>query len=127
MGGALSTIKGWVWGSVFVGIAACSYWIGPNVYAIKYSVSADRVFVDPKPTDCDFWHAPLGTKECHYERIVTASYAKGGARADYRYDPKTDQLIDLRTNEKASDIRPGERDTDARFDSVLISWVKKSD
>jgi len=122
----LST-RGWIWGSVFVGIAACSYWIGPNVYAIKYSVSADRVFVDPKPTDCDFWHAPLGNKGCHYERIVTASYAKGGVRADYRYDPKTDQLIELRANKNASDIRPGERDTNARFDSVLISWVKKSD
>ena len=32
-----------------------------------------------------------------------------------------------RGKEKASDIRPGERDTNARFDSVLISWVKKSD
>jgi hypothetical protein len=74
------------------------------VYAIKYSVSADGVFVDPKPTDCGFWHAPLGKKGCHYRRVVIARHAK-----------------------EIREIRPGERDANERFDSVLISRVKKSD
>jgi len=116
----LGTIKGWIWGSVFVAIAACFYWVGPSVYSIKYAVSADKIYVDPKPTDCDFWRAPLGNKGCHYERIVVARYAAGSGRT-------VTQLIDLRTNEKARDIRAGDRDPNARFDSVLISWVKKSD
>jgi hypothetical protein len=25
-----------------------------------------------KPHDCDFWHAPVGSKECHYEKWITS-------------------------------------------------------
>jgi hypothetical protein len=100
----LGTIKGWIRCSVLVATAACFYWLGPSVYSIKYAVSADKIYVDPRPTDCDFWHAPLGKKGCHYQRMVVARYAKG-----------------------IREIRPGENDPNERFDSVLISWVKKSD
>jgi hypothetical protein len=103
-GVALGTIKDCILGSVFVAIAACFYWVGPSVYSIKYALSADKIYVDTKPTDCDFWHAPLGKKGCHYQRMVVARYAK-----------------------EIREIRPGESDPNARFDSVLISWVKKSD
>ena len=99
----MGTIRGWFWGFVFVAMAACFYWLGPSVYS-KYAVSAERIYVDPKPTDCDFWHAPLGRKGCHYQRVVIARYA-----------------IDIR------EIRPRESDPNERSDSVLISWVKKSD
>jgi hypothetical protein len=103
-GDNVGTIRGWFWGFVFVAMAACFYWLGPSVYSIKYAVSAEKIYVDPKPTDCDFWHAPLGKKGCHYQRIVIARYAKG-----------------------IREIRSGEHDANERFDSVLISWVKKSD
>jgi hypothetical protein len=100
----VGTIRGWFWGFVLVAIAACSYWLGPGVYSIKYAVSADKIYVDPKPADCDFWHAPVGNKQCHYQKVVIARHAK-----------------DMRK------IHPGESDPNERFDSVLISWVKKSD
>jgi hypothetical protein len=100
----LGTIQGWIWGSVFIAIATCFYWVGPSVYSIKYAVSADKIYVDPKPPDCDFWHAPLGNKGCHYQRVVMARHTK-----------------------EIREIRPGESDPNERFDSVLISWVKKSD
>ena len=100
----MGTIKGWIRCSVLVATAACFYWLGPSVYSIKYAVSADKIYLDPRPTDCDFWHAPLGKKGCHYQRMVVARYAKG-----------------------ICEIRPGENDPNERFDSVLISWVKKSD
>ncbi|HEV2715495.1 MAG TPA: hypothetical protein VGU64_09550, partial [Terriglobales bacterium] len=103
-GGNVGTIRGWIWGSVFITIAACFYWVGPSVYSIKYAVSADKIYVDPKPRDCDFWYAPLGKKGCHYQRVVIARDAK-----------------------EVREIRPGEGDPNQRFDSVLISWVKKSD
>jgi hypothetical protein len=103
-GDNVGTIRGWFWGFVFVAMAACFYWLGPSVYSIKYAVSAEKIYVDPKPTDCDFWHAPLGRKGCHYQRVVIARYA-----------------MDIR------EIRPRESDPNERFDSVLISWVKKSD
>jgi hypothetical protein len=100
----VGTIRGWFWGFVFIAMAACFYWLGPNVYSIKYAVSADKIHVDPKPTDCDFWHAPVGKKGCQYQRVVIARNAK-----------------------EVREIRPGESDPNQRFDSVLISWVKKSD
>jgi hypothetical protein len=99
----VGTIRGWIWSSVFVGILPCIYWVGPSVYLIKYAVSADKIYVDPKPTDCDFWHAPVGKKGCRYQRVVIARDAK-----------------DVR------EIRPGVS-ANERFDSVLISWVKKYD
>jgi hypothetical protein len=100
----VGTIRGWFWGFVVVAIAACSYWLEPGVYSIKYALSADKIYVDPKPADCDFWHAPVGKKGCHYQRIVIARDAK-----------------------EVREIRPGESDPNERFDSILISWVKKSD
>jgi hypothetical protein len=100
----VGTIRGWIWGSVFVAIAAWFYWFGPSVYSIKYAVSADNIYVDQRPTDCDFWHAPLGKKGCHYQRVVIARHAK-----------------------EISEIHQGQSDPNKRYDSVLISWVKKSD
>jgi hypothetical protein len=54
-------------------------------YAFKYDVNVGQVHIAPKPTDCNFWHAPVGFKDCHYEKWV------------------------------------------ARYGSVYVSWVKKSD
>jgi hypothetical protein len=39
----VGTIRGWFWGFVLVAIAACSYWLGPSVYSIKYAMSADKL------------------------------------------------------------------------------------
>jgi len=103
-GAALRTIKAWIQCLIFVVMAACFCWVWPSVYSMKYPVSADRVYVDPKPTDCDFWHAPIGKKGCQYQTAVIGRYAK-----------------------QIREIRPAESDRNERFDSVLISWVKKSD
>ena len=103
-GDNVGTIRRWICASAFVAITACFYWVGPSVYSIKYAVSADKIYLDPKPPDCDFWHAPVGNKGCHYQNVVIVRDAK-----------------DVR------EIRRGEGDPNRRFDSVLISWVKKSD
>jgi hypothetical protein len=123
----LETVKTWTSVLVFVGIAVYVYSVGGISvvwYAAEYGVSTDRVYIDPEPTDCDFWRAPLGVKGCHYEKLVVGHHAEGSGTADYRYDSKTDQLIDLRTNEVAREpLRPSK----PRFDSVFVSWIKKSD
>jgi hypothetical protein len=41
-------------------------------YVIEYSASYDNVSQDPRPVDCDFLGSPIGDKDCHYERVVTA-------------------------------------------------------
>ena len=43
----------------------------PALYAAEYSVKRNRVHVLSKePSDCEWSHAPLGSKDCHYEKRV---------------------------------------------------------
>jgi hypothetical protein len=89
------TIGAWIGGSIIVGIATYIYWVGPSVlwYALRYRVTPAKVYVDAVPTDCGFWHAPLGPKGCHYERLVTGYSAKSSLQ----------------------------------YDTIFVSWVKRSD
>ena len=40
-------------------------------YSEKYGVPEQNVHIAPKPTACDWGHAPLGNKDCHFEKVVT--------------------------------------------------------
>ncbi len=77
------------------------FWVGPNAmwYSFEYWVPTDKVFVDPEPKDCDFLHAPIGFKECHYGKYVTVHVADGRSANAPR----------------------------AKYDYVQISWIKKKD
>lgn len=55
------------------------YWRYVVEYSVMYHVPSANVFVDDKPTDCDFWHSPIGRKRCHYEKVVRAFPANGVA------------------------------------------------
>jgi len=35
------------------------------------------VLVDKYPADCDWWHAPIGEKGCHYEKYISIEPDKG--------------------------------------------------
>src|SRR5438552_5554129 len=66
-------IKFVVFGSLsLVGLLLLVYWLKPEKekLAEQYSVSTDKVFVEPKPHGCDFDDAPLGNKHCHFEKEV---------------------------------------------------------
>jgi hypothetical protein len=41
-----------------------------------------NVTVEPRPSDCDFIHAPLGDKGCHYKKmpIFQKAYIYGGVQ-----------------------------------------------
>jgi hypothetical protein len=43
---------------------------GKYQLALKYGLTVDQVFIDPKPAGCDFTDAPLGDKHCHFEQNV---------------------------------------------------------
>jgi len=49
-------------------------WYRKIRYSMQYEVDYDHVFVNDEPTDCNFMRAPLGTKGCHYDRILSARY-----------------------------------------------------
>jgi hypothetical protein len=113
-----------------IAVVAYVFWVGPSAvwYAFKYHVPTDKVDIAPKPTDCDLWHAPVGFKDCHYEKLVWAYSPETSGRAEYRYDLNTHQLIDLRTNEVAQEpLRPSKSDSNVRYDSVHVSWQRKPD
>lgn len=48
-------------------------WLAPESkfgYAAKYELADDKVFVQSKPHDCEWGKAPIGSKYCHFEKIV---------------------------------------------------------
>ena len=81
---------------IVVGVFVCLvvYWlfyIGPSATWRVAEYMTDNVHIDPKPSDCDFLHAPLGEKDCHYEPIVAAynvsrELVGGDYAPKYRYD-----------------------------------------
>jgi hypothetical protein len=42
----------------------------PALYSWKYSVPFSSVHVDRQPKDCEWSHAPIGEKDCHYRKDV---------------------------------------------------------
>jgi hypothetical protein len=68
-------------GTVVLGlIAAFVWWLAPDKYAYawKYSIDSGKVFVEKKPKNCDWGHAPLGDKSCHYDKVVTPQKGDNG-------------------------------------------------
>jgi hypothetical protein len=67
-------ILGWL---ALAGLA--DMWNSKLRYAWWYNVGYDQVTIQKKPTDCNFFHAPLGDKDCHYESHV------GGVQVSVRF------------------------------------------
>jgi hypothetical protein len=40
---------------------------GKYQIALKYGLTEEQVFMDPKPEGCDFTDSPIGDKHCHFE------------------------------------------------------------
>jgi hypothetical protein len=57
---------------IFVVLAIRIFMIGPTAfwYTLRHNMILATVVTEPRPTDCDFWHAPVGLKDCHYERAA---------------------------------------------------------
>ena len=76
-------IVGWL---VFT--AAPDMWNSKLRYSWWYNVAYKQVTLQKKPTDCNFFHAPLGDKGCHYDPQVNVvkvdnSNAWGGQSISY--------------------------------------------
>lgn len=40
-------------------------------YSAKYGAAWKDTDIQKRPLDCDWWHAPLGDKGCHYQKTAT--------------------------------------------------------
>ena len=83
-------------------------------YSVQYKTDRDRVTVDRKPTDCDFMHAPLGRKDCHYvKRVFVANHSRNSEG----------QPIVSYDDGKTWYLNPGGYDQGV---SVSVEWVKQT-
>ena len=81
----------WIfWGVIFWFVIPPLFsdmWHSKARYSVQYDVTYDQVTIDKEPHDCNFLHAPIGGKGCHYEIGVTAAIVKsnqwGGQDVSY--------------------------------------------
>jgi hypothetical protein len=64
----------------FVWLAHVSDW--QWLYALQYDVESAHVTIDNKPHDCEWGAAPIGEKNCHYERVIHYDDGKAYPRPD---------------------------------------------
>ena len=79
---------GWLFNLLwFVPLALLWAWLSPvSWYEFWYDTDTEHVHMQAEPHDCDFLKAPLGYKECHYQRQVeTEKDPKTGKTNVYIY------------------------------------------
>lgn len=120
-------------------IGAGIWWILPDSWTdpIKCSfiydkVNSSNVLYTEKPKDCDFIHAPLGDKGCHYKKVVRGFNAAGyrivGDDAPrYSNDSQTHKAIVSYDNGKTRDFLPDGERVDNVVVKVEVDWVKVTD
>jgi hypothetical protein len=101
-------------------------------YCAKYQVTPDKIHVDAKPKDCDFLHAPLGIKGCHYEADVNAYNAEGmlvgGDHAPkYGRDSKTRKPVVSWDDGKTWEWMASADAPNTNIVSIGVSWVRVTD
>lgn len=74
---AVSSQHTWVMSAFWIWIAWLVYsffqgsiWESKSRFAMYYDVPSDHVTVLKEPHDCDFLKAPIGSKECHFDKNV---------------------------------------------------------
>jgi hypothetical protein len=109
-------------------IGAGIWWILPDSWTdpIKYSLIYDKVdssnvLYTEKPKDCDFMHAPLGDKGCHYKKAVNGFNAAGYRIVGedtprYSNDKHTDKAIVSYDDGKTWDFLPDGK----KVDNVVV-------
>ena len=105
-------------------------WTDKTKYSMEYSISSDQVQRSDRPTDCDWDHAPLGGKGCHYKKTVSAYNSKGELVAGddapiYGNDGSTGRPIVSYDNRKTWQwLREGQSLPDLGVKEVEIVWSK---
>lgn len=112
---------------IWAGIAFFDYlgrarWLNTIRYAVWYSVNGNQVeqLEDKPPSDCDFFHAPIGFKGCKYEKSVTVqSIITSRDTQTNRPIVSYDDGKTWEWNDTGTPVRPRK--------TVYISWDKKDD
>ena len=84
-------------------------------YRVQYSTDGDQVVIERKPKDCNFLYAPLGLKDCRYEKEVVV--------VKYGLDAKASRPVVSYDNGKTWNWNDGGPIEGA---SVYVSWRKET-
>lgn len=108
-------ILGWL---AIVGLG--DLWNSKMRYSWWYDVNSDQVTIEKKPTDCNFFRAPMGDKGCHYDRRVSTLRVKTvyldlqrGSVNYFSFDDGKTWIVD--------DAKPPTKP------EVVVSWEKVED
>jgi hypothetical protein len=126
------------WVSLFVFAAIIWFllpnrWTDPIWYSSAYQINGNQVHYRPKPTDCDWSRAPLGDKECHFKKTVTAYNTDGYPVAgDYAplYNKDRDSGKPIVSYDEGKTWQAWPADTplpDLKVHRVEIDWMKVPD
>jgi hypothetical protein len=109
-------------------------WTDPFLYSTEYTITTEQVHWNTKPADCDWGHAPLGDKGCHFKKTVTAFNAAGEVvggddAPTYGNDTKTGKPIISYDKGKTWAWLPEDapKIPDLKVKSVEIGWNKVED
>jgi len=121
----------------FIGLIVLGIWnILPDSWtdkikcSMQYSVDFTQIHRSDRPTDCDFMHAPLGDKSCHYKKTATAYNATGDAVAGDdapRYAKNTYGNTIVSYDEGKTWTVLDSPAPDPRIKTVEIGWTKVAD
>jgi hypothetical protein len=120
-------LVGWIIFALIVYVILPASWTDPILYSTVYQINSDQVHRSDRPTDCDFMHAPLGNKDCHYKKLVTAynsvGNVVGGDNAPkYATNAENNTIVtydDGKTWQLLGASRP-----DSRVAKVEVYWVR---
>ena len=104
-------------------------WTDPVKYALIYSVDDSKVTYAEKPKDCDFIHAPLGDKACHYDKIVrgynsTGDCVAGVGAPKFSTSTLNKPIVSYDDGKSWHLIPEGEPHPDTKVVKVEIDWAK---
>jgi hypothetical protein len=68
---AVLALLWWVGSYVSIRVFPTYEWAYRWRYALEDGMTGAAVQIEPKPHDCEFLTAPVGTKHCHYDASVT--------------------------------------------------------
>ncbi len=80
-GSAIPKIDAFLWKIGGLAVLGFFVWVFLPVktkYSLEYGVDSSNVIVEDKPHKCDWETAPLGAKNCHYEKDVTVTKDSAG-------------------------------------------------
>jgi hypothetical protein len=79
------------WGLVILGVILWLVWVvfvpepwrDTFNYSSQYHIQDDHIHFTPKPKDCDWGHAPIGDKACHYKKQILLGISRDTAQGRY--------------------------------------------